>query len=74
MKCIHHTWDISRKTCNNIVKNLILNRGSVVRKVRKDKGNSTFVCEKKRKAVFTAFNCYLKKRHRDYREDIDLLT
>ena len=52
MQCIHHAWNISCKTCNNIVKNLINNRGSAAQKVRTDKGNSIFNCEKRRKEVF----------------------
>ena len=63
-----HAFGIHMNTRTNLIRKFIHNDFSVERKTRKDKGESVFTSESKRRHVFTALNAYKKERGKEFRE------
>ena len=69
-----HVWGLSKAELTKVVRNFIMNGGVTNRKERKDKGSSVFTCEKRRKAEFTPYKEFKKKRSRDWSDSMGKLT
>lgn len=65
---LNHAFDIHRNSRIAIFQRFIDRDFTVTRKQRSDKDTSVFTCDKKRKATFTAFNHFKRRRYQDFRE------
>ena len=63
-----HAFGISKNTHQNIMIKFTSTEGTLKRKTRSDQGKTIFNSDKKRKAAFTPFNVFRKRRNRMFRE------
>ena len=69
-----HAWGLSKAELTKVIRNFIMNGGVPNRKEREDKGGLVVTCENRRKAEFTAYKYFKKKRSRDRRDSMGKLT
>ena len=69
-----HAWRLSKVGLTKVIQKFIMNGGVTNRKEREDKGGSVFTCEKRRKAEFTPYKEFKKKRSQDWRDSMVKLT
>ena len=63
-----HAFDIKRSTHSRIVNRLVATDGTLACKPRNDKGLSVFNSHSKRKASFTAFQTFKKRKNNEFRK------
>ena len=68
---ICHAFGVSHPTFTNIIHRFIKSGYTMKRKTRKDIGETIFNCDRKRKARFTTFNAFKKRKYNQFRETTD---
>ena len=73
-KMTQHAFGVKNSTHAKIVKRFVSTEGTMARKTRSDKGLTVFNSDTKRRAVFTAFNTFKKRKTRSFRETTSRLS
>ena len=68
---IKHAFGVCHHSVNRSIAKFVASDYTMKRKERSDKGTSVFNCPKKRKARFTAYNSFKKRKLAEFRETTD---